>query len=172
MNKFRPNIYKKNILEIDYKKLKEMGKTTLVFDLDNTIALIDDDKCSDEVFNLIRKLQDDFLIIILSNNVTARINPYKKYLGIDGYGYGMKPFMFKLIKIRKKYKLKKKEMVMIGDQIVTDVLVGNRFRITTILVDPLGMKDLKITSFNRFFEDRILKMFKKKGIFERGKYYE
>ncbi len=172
MNKFRPSIYKKNILEIDYDKLKEMGKTTLIFDLDNTIALIDDDKCSDEVFNLIRKLQDDFLIIILSNNVTSRIKPYKKYLGIDGYGYGMKPFVFKLIKIRHKYKLKKKEMVMIGDQIVTDVLVGNRFRITTILVDPLGMKDLKITSLNRFFEDRILKTFKKKGIFERGKYYE
>ena len=48
---------------------------------------------------------------------------------------------------------KKKEMCMIGDQIVTDVLAGNRFKIMTILVDPLGEKDLKITGLNRKIEE-------------------
>ena len=36
-------------------------------------------------------------------------------------------------------------MVIIGDQIVTDIFSGNRFRIKSILVDPLGEKDMKIT---------------------------
>ena len=55
---------------------------------------------------------------------------------------------------------------------VTDVLAGNRYNIKTILVDPLGKKDLKITSLNRKVESRIIKHYKKKGLFERGKYYE
>ena len=63
-------------------------------------------------------------------------------------------------------------MCIIGDQIVTDVLCGNRFRIKTILVDPMGNKDLKITRINRKFEDYIIKKYEKRGIFERGKYYE
>ena len=61
---------------------------------------------------------------------------------------------------------------MIGDQIVTDILAGNRFKIMTILVDPLGTKDLKITGINRKLEARIVKRYEKKGIFKRGKYYE
>ena len=63
-------------------------------------------------------------------------------------------------------------MCMIGDQIVTDVLAGNRFRIMTILVDPLGEKDLKITGLNRKIEAKIVKRYEKRGLFERGKYYE
>ena len=63
-------------------------------------------------------------------------------------------------------------MCIIGDQIVTDILAGNRYKIKTILVDPLGEKDLKITGLNRKIEAIIVKRYEKKGIFERGEYYE
>ena len=36
----------------------------------------------------------------------------------------------------------------------------------------IGTKDLKITGLNRKIEKRIIKYFKKRGLFERGKYYE
>lgn len=65
----------------------------------------------------------------------------------------MKPLTRGLRKIKHKYKLLKKEMVMIGDQIVTDIASGNNFRIKTILVDPLGEKDMNITKLNRKVED-------------------
>ena len=55
---------------------------------------------------------------------------------------------------------------------MTDILGGNRFGIYTILVDPLGKKDLKITTFNRFLENRIIKKLSKRNILKRGKYYE
>ena len=93
-------------------------------------------------------------------------------LGIDGVGLSLKPSIKGLMKIRRKYHLKKNEMCMIGDQMVTDILSGNRYHIKTILVDPLGEKDLKITKFNRMLEEKIIKKYQKKGVFERGKYYE
>ena len=172
MHIFKPTMYRKNIFEIDYKKLKEMGKTCLVFDLDNTLGLIDQKKCPNETKKLIKELQKDFLVLISSNNNQERLNPYLKELGIGGVAWSMKPSTRGLRKIKKEHKVHKNEMVMIGDQIVTDILAGNRFRVMTILVDPLGKKDLKITGLNRMIEQRIINKYMKKGIFERGKYYE
>ena len=172
MHKFKPTMYRKNIFEIDYKKLKELGITCLVFDLDNTLGLISEKECPRKTKKLLKELQEDFLILISSNNTADRLKPYLEDLGIGGVAWSMKPSTRGLRKIKKDYKLKKKEMVMIGDQMVTDIFAGNRFRIMTILVDPLGEKDLKITGLNRKIEARIIKHYMKRNVFERGKYYE
>ncbi len=171
MNLFRPNMYKKNIFEIDYNKLRKQGITCLIFDLDNTLGLIEHEKCPLKTKKLLKELQKDFLILISSNNTKKRIAPYLKDLGIGGVAFSLKPSTKGLRKIKKHYNLNKKEMVMIGDQIVTDILSGNRYKIMTILVDPLGEKDLGITGLNRKIEARIIKYYKKRGMFERGKYY-
>lgn len=172
MNKFKPTIYKKSIFEIDYQVLKEKGITCLIFDLDNTLGLIDDKRCPLKVKRLIKDLKKDFLVLINSNNTKRRLTPYLKDLSVGGLSFGLKPSTRNLRKIKKMYNLKKKEMVMIGDQLVTDILSGNRFKIMTILVDPLGKKDLKITGLNRKIENLIIKKYNKNGLFERGKYYE
>ena len=171
MNLFLPKIYKKNIYEIDYEKLKQKGITCLIFDLDNTLGLISNKRCPLKTRRLIKKLQEDFLVLIVSNNTRRRIKPYLKDLNVGGVSNSFKPSTMGLRKIAKKYNLKKKEMVMIGDQVVTDILSGNRFKIMTILVDPLGEKDLKITGLNRKIEAKIIKKYNKWGLFERGKYY-
>ena len=221
MNLFRPTMYRKDIFEIDYQKLKEKGITCLIFDLDNTLGMIDQKKCPAKVKKLLRRLQKDFLILINSNNTRSRLRtymmknqegkdvsiydekthtgvlrhlvtkigfttgevmvvlvangkklPYLNELGVGGYSFALKPSTRNLAKIKKIYNLKKKEMVMIGDQIVTDILSGNKFKIMTILVDPLGEKDLKITGLNRQVEAKIVRYYQKRGVFERGKYYE
>lgn len=61
---------------------------------------------------------------------------------------------------------------MIGDQIVTDIFSGKLYGVKTILVDPLGVKDLKITGLNRLIEGRIVKRYEKLGVFKKGSYYE
>lgn len=171
MGIFKPDIYKKTIFDIDYKSLKDNGIKCLVFDLDNTLGLISHKNCPTDTKQLIKKLQKDFKIIISSNNTTKRLKPYLEELGIDGVSWSMKPSIRSLLVIKNRYKLCKKEMCIIGDQIVTDILAGKRFHIKTILVDPLGNKDLKITGLNRTIENRIMKKYEKRGLFKRGKYY-
>ena len=171
MSYFKPDCYKKNIFEIDYKKLKSIGIKCLVFDLDNTLGLVSNKNCPNEAVKLIKKLKKDFIVEICSNNTTGRLKPYLDELEIDGVSWSFKPSIKGVYKIRKKYNLNKKEMCIIGDQIVTDIFTGKRYGIYTVLVDPLGVKDLKITSLNRVIENFILKRYKKKNIFERGSYY-
>ena len=172
MGLFLPNRYHKTIFDINYQSLKNEGMKCIVFDLDNTLGLLSHESCPDEARKLIQELKKDFIVVISSNNTTKRIKPYLDDLEIDGVSWSLKPSIKGLIKIRRKYHLKKDEMCMIGDQLVTDILSGNRYHIKTILVDPLGEKDLKVTKFNRIVEDRIIRKYQKRGLFERGKYYE
>lgn len=170
--KYIPTMYKKDIFSIPYDKLKQSGVKCLIFDLDNTLALLEEKECPEKVKELINKLKDDFFVLIITNNVKKRVIPYEKALGIQSISMAMKPLTKGLREVQRKYKYKKEEMVMIGDQMMTDIMSGNSFKIKTILVDPLGHKDLKITSLNRFIENKIIKKYSKKGIFKRGSYYE
>ena len=71
-----------------------------------------------------------------------------------------------------KYNFTINEIAIIGDQILTDVLGGNRIGILTIFVDPLTKKDMIWTKFNRIIEKRVIKRLSKKSILIKGKYYE
>ena len=48
-----------------------------------------------------------------------------------------------------------KSCILIGDQLLTDVICANAIGMTSILVEPFVIKDLPITRFNRFFDKRI-----------------
>ena len=171
MKRFLPDMYNKSIFDIDYKFLKSKGIKCLVFDLDNTIALIDENITPEKTKKLFDKLKKDFKVIIISNNFKKRVEYYSKQLGVDFISFAMKPSIKGLTQIKLKYKYKKSDMCMIGDQIMTDVLSGNIFGVYTILVDPLGEKDLKITKFNRYLEGKVLIKLNNKYQFEKGKYY-
>ena len=172
MNNYIPNMYKKDIFDIDYSRLKKEGISTLMYDLDNTVALLDEEELPKKVKKLFSKLKEDFNIIIISNNFKSRIEAFCKPFDTPFVSFAMKPLPFCFLKMKKKYNLKKEEMCMIGDQLITDILGANKFGIYTVLVDPLGEKDLKITTFNRFIEHKKIKKLTKLGILERGKYYD
>lgn len=169
--KFYPYSYVKNIYDIDYNKLKKQGIKCLIFDLDNTIALIDQKLVEEKTIKLFSKLEKDFKLVIISNNVKNRVSDYAKKLNCDYVSFALKPLLHGYRKIKRKYNFKNNEMCMIGDQLVTDILAGNRFSCVTVLVDPMGKKDLKVTSINRFIENKILNYYEKNKLMKKGEYY-
>lgn len=168
MKLFIPDMYQKDIFTIPYQKLKEMGYQLLIFDLDNTIGSIKEKNCNLETINFLNQLSKDFLIVIASNSHKKRVQSFCRNLKCKYYSLSLKPTLKVLRKIKKDYNIDYQKMVIIGDQVVTDILVGNRKKILTILVDPILNYDLKITGFNRLVE-KILN--KKNGIIK-GQYYE
>ena len=170
--RFFPTMYKKSIHDIDYRALKEKGVRCLLFDLDNTIGLIDQETLDSKTIQLFRRLKKDFAVTIVSNNCNrARVRAFSLALDCDSYPCAMKPSTHFLRKTQKKYGVSPKEMCFIGDQLMTDIWAANRFGCFSCLVDPLAKKDLKITSVNRFFENLVLKRYEKNNIMKRGEYY-
>ena len=163
----------KKYFTIDYKKLKSNGIKCILFDVDNTICPISVSKPSRKVKDLIEKLKDmKFKVIIVSNSPKKRLLPFKEILEVDCAASSKKPFSFKFKKILKEYKFKVNEVAIIGDQLMTDVLGGNRVGITTILVNPISSKDHFFTRFTRILENIIIRRAMKKELFARGQYYE
>ncbi len=60
--------------------------------------------------------------------------------------------------------LQKDEVVVIGDQLLTDVLGGNRLGVYTVLVVPVAQTDGFVTKFKCKMERRILGWMKRKGM--------
>ena len=55
---------------------------------------------------------------------------------------------------------------------MTDIFGGNKVGITTVLVNPISKNDITVTKINRKLEKIIEKKLRKRGLFERGKYYD
>lgn len=172
MNNFIPDIYAKNIFNVDYKKLKKDGIKCVLFDLDNTIAPLSENEPSRDVKELFAFIDDlNMKIIILSNSKKKRVAPFKESLNVDSAYLSMKPLKRKLKKVLGMFNLDFSEVALIGDQVLTDVFCANRCGVTSILVDPLTDEDKFFTKINRIFEKMILKKLEKKDIYEKGKYY-
>lgn len=173
MDFFVPDIYQKSIYAIDYKALKKAGIKCLIFDLNNTMATINQPVPSRELKDLFVYLEGlQFKLIILSNSNRARVAPFKEKLNVDASFHSQKPSRKKYEKILSLYRFKVHEVAGIGDQLVTDVYGANRMGFTSILVNPISNQDYFVTYLGRFVERFILKRLSKKGLFQKGSYYE
>ena len=173
MHKYVPNMYRRDVFDIDYDKLKKKKIECLIFDLDNTLLSVGNNKLADGVEELLKKLKKDFDLYIISNSGHKRgIEKTMSSIGVDCLFFALKPTLLSFKKVMKKKNYAKEKMCIVGDQIMTDVLGGNRMGIFTILVEPLSSKDLKITSINRMLEKKKMAKLNKMGLFRKGEFYE
>lgn len=173
MNCFYPDAYQKSIYKINYDKLKENGIKCLLFDLDNTCVPYTDKTPTKKLKDFFEELTEKgFKVIIFSNSPRKRLEPIKKILNVDCCASAKKPSKKKFLKVLKIYNYNLSEVAIIGDQLLTDILGGNRVGITTILVNPLSDIDMPFTKFNRFIEKIEIKKMTKKGILKIGEYYD
>lgn len=173
MEQFLPDIYQKSIYTIDYSKLLSRGIKCILFDLDNTIVMPYNNELSKKTKDLFTSLkQKGFKVIIFTNSPKMRLKVFQNVLGVDGVANARKPFTGKLKKLLKEYNFTITEVAIIGDQLMTDVSVGNKVGITTVLVNPLTDKDFFLTKINRFFERKKMKKLRDNDLFWQGRYYE
>ena len=173
MDKFIPDMYQKSIYHIDYDKLKEDGIKCLLFDLDNTCVPYKDKEPNKKLIDLFEMLKDmDFKVIIFSNATKKRLFPFKNTLNVDCSANSRKPSKRKLIKVINMFKYDLSEVVIIGDQLYTDILCGNKVGIKTILVNPMSKDDFFLTKISRFLEKKQFKKMARMNILKKGKYYE
>ncbi len=172
MENFIPDIYQKNIYDIDYQKLKKKGIKCLLFDLDNTLIPVKTDLPTKKVKELFAYLETNFKVIIVSNSNKNRLIPFKEGLNVDVAASARKPLKNKYLKIMEIYKFKEYEIAAIGDQLLTDIWGANRVGITSILINPIGDYEKFGTHINRFFEKFIYRSLKRKNILIKGEFYD
>ena len=110
----------------------------LVLDVDGTLTSGKKPVISNEIKNWIHNSKKYFYTSLFSNNPSRkRIKLIADQLDLEFTYSGGKPSKRKLMKILEKIPYSSKEIAIIGDRVFTDILVGNRLGMYTILVDSV-----------------------------------
>lgn len=154
----------KRVQDINFEELYKNGKRVVLTDLDNTLISYAYDEPNEDMTSFIRGLETiGYTVIIISNSPASRVNRFLKALDLKGISYAKKPLKSGMKQALEFVDAKKEEMVFLGDQLMTDVLVGNRMNIETYLVDAIERKSEKwYTKINRTMEKFVVRRIKRK----------
>lgn len=163
IDKLKPTYIYDKIEDIPFEVFEKNNITGIIFDADNTI--IDHTR---ELFEskkeYIDKLKEKgYNICILSNTFSERkIRNLMKELDVNGLCSAMKPSLKGFNMSLNLLNAKKENVIMIGDQLFTDIYGANRFGIKSIFVNPMNKIEDAVTMIKRPLENYILKKYLRK----------
>lgn len=164
LKNFYPEFIFEKVENIPYELLDKEKIKLILMDMDNT--LIDSKgQYSKELKNWIQDVKSkDINLYIVSNSMSERmVKKISKELGVKFFYKAGKPSTKGFAKVCEEYpELKKNEILMIGDQLFTDIWGGNRFNIRTLLVKRINKKEIIISRIKRPIEKLILNHYYKK----------
>ncbi len=166
INYLKPSAYVESIEDIDLDVLKSQGIKLIICDLDNTLVphftKFPDKKTKDFVENV--KLKG-FEFLLVSNNSKKRVSFFADKLGLDNYiSNAKKPLAREVKKAIKELKVNSQEIVVIGDMIVTDILLANFINSESILVQPLMDNKNTSNKLILFLENLIFRRLSKNNL--------
>lgn len=157
-----PKKYFKSVKDITIEFLKENNIQGLILDVDNT--LLDYYRViPNGVEEWSNKLKEEGIkCCILSNtNKVDKVEYIAKKLDLPYIYFAKKPSKSGFLKAKNILQLENENIAVVGDQIFTDVIGGNRCNMFSILVEPIGRKDILMTQIKRPFEMLIIKRYLK-----------
>ncbi|WP_027963503.1 YqeG family HAD IIIA-type phosphatase [Halalkalibacillus halophilus] len=163
-SKFLPNDHVDTVFKLSPEFLKERGIKGVITDLDNTLVAWDRKDATPEVIAWFKELKEAGIkVTIMSNNSKSRVAYFSDPLEIYFISKARKPMQTAFRRAKKEMELNNDEIVVVGDQLLTDVFGGNRAKLHTVLVVPIVKTDGFFTKFNRQIERRLMEYFRKKG---------
>ncbi len=155
---FRPKEYLESVYSIDFDRLKEKGITAIIMDMDETLLPREMLDITPVLFSFIQDLREKgFNICLVSNSMhPERVDYVSKTLKLPSITMAAKPFPFAFDKALKLLNAKRKDAVIIGDQLFMDVLGGTLAGIYTILVRPMTSEKFWLRQWMRRAEEFVL----------------
>lgn len=159
-----PYAHATNIYAIDPDFFRKEGIKVLLCDLDNTLDSYKALLPRKEAIDLKKKLDNlGIKLIIISNNRPKRVKPYANALGVTYISKAGKPFKKKISRFLKENCYNLNEVMLIGDQLLTDIKCASRLKIKSILLEKLVEEDQWTTKINRLFDKPLRKRLRRKN---------
>lgn len=168
MKRFIPNFYCSNIFQLSNSFFIENKIKCVLSDLDNTLDVYNELNPSQRVIELKERLEKIGIeLCIVSNNKAKRKEIYAKRLGVKSIFSAHKPGGKRISKFIAELGYEKADVLLVGDQLLTDVLCGKNAGIKVCLTDPISHLDQWTTHFNRLIDRPLRKHLIKKGYLEK-----
>ena len=138
---FRARFTAHDIYKLTGETLARRGFRLLLADLDNTLVPygvpLPDER--------LKQWRDDLaahgvtLFILSNNRKEHRPRIFAEALGVPYIGHAGKPKTPSFVKAMKQLGVTREQTAIVGDQVFTDVLGGNRAGVSAILVEPIRL---------------------------------
>lgn len=149
-----PNYIAASVLELKAIQLKQIGITHLIFDIDETVVPKAHNHLTEEYIQFLQGLEKQGFKILIGSNTRRDLTEITKHLDtvvVRPHHLSFKPFKHFFKKAVRIAGVDKKQVAMVGDRILNDVIGANNAGLTTILVEPYARQQ---TSFHRWYNRR------------------
>ncbi len=145
--------------QVDFDLLYDQGYRSIFFDVDNTLITPESTMLTLQMENKVLSIKNKgFTIFLVSNNSSRqRIKRVCDQLNVPGYFFAIKPFPYTAFDIAKYHQIDLAKTIVIGDQLLTDVVFSNLINAYGIFVEPLNKKLSFIKTLQRELELKLIK---------------
>ena len=146
----------KRVYELTPEWIVKNNIEALVLDVDNTLTTHGSQRLDSRVaewLDLMRRC--GVKLVVLSNNRERRVKPFAEKIGVSYIANGMKPFTYGLKKAIAMLGSNAENIAMVGDQVFTDVLVGNVAGVKTVRLEPIRREKGKFMRLKRKLEKHV-----------------
>ncbi len=156
-----PDEFCDSIYDIDPYRLAGQGWKVVYLDIDNTLLPFGAErptlKCQQWVMEL--RGAGLFPLILSNNRYPSRVEQVAQVFDIPAVCWALKPFPWALRAVQAEFGLRGKPSVLIGDQVLTDVILGKTQGFYTILVKPIRLDNKPSKALQFQFEQMLLRFF-------------
>ncbi|HEL1551407.1 TPA: YqeG family HAD IIIA-type phosphatase [Streptococcus suis] len=158
LENYMPDFALEKAYDVTVESLKKHGIKVVFVDLDNTLIAWNNPDGTPEMRQWLHDLQDAGIpVVVVSNNKYERVKRAVEKFGIEFEAFALKPFTFGINRALKRFDVQPYEVIMIGDQLMTDIRAAKRAGLKSVLVKPLLKTDSINTQINRWRERRTMK---------------
>lgn len=153
-----------NVLQVPLHELWGQGVRGIIFDLDNTLVPWDRDAAPAEVAQwLCAARETGWRMAMVSNNRAERVRFFAGQWQMHWISRAYKPASRGFFEAAARMGLKPEQVAVVGDQLLTDVLGGNRAGMHTLWIRPLPAKVMAGTWLIRRVERWLVRNLKERG---------
>lgn len=153
-----PDRFAPRLCDVPLAELEAAGIRGLIIDLDNTVVSWGGSEIAREHLAWVADARDrGFRMIMLSNNFSDRVTEVATQMDIPFVASALKPLPTGFLAALRRLRLPRRQVAVVGDQLVTDVLGAKLCGLYSILTEPLARRDHPVTGFFRFLERWMLR---------------
>ncbi len=162
--RFIPFAHSQSIYEIEPEFYKRNNVKVLFMDLDNTLDSYKARVPQERTLELVKRIKEAGINpVIISNNKAKRVSGYANLLGVEFLSSAHKPFSRRIKKEIARRGLTNEDVMLVGDQMMTDVLAAHGAKIKVVLTEKVVKEDQWTTHINRIFDRPIRKYHRKRN---------
>ncbi len=157
---FLPDLICERVFDIPFDRFFQKGISVVVFDIDNTLVSYETPDPTEPICALLKGLEEKGIrLALVSNNSPERVARFNEQLGLFAVPHSHKPLKRALAPVLSHFAVSPEKVLLVGDQLLTDVLCARLCRAHAVTVHPIKRKENLFFRIKREIEKPLIAIY-------------